>query len=84
MDLTAFEEAPAINVRARCTAAAYLVGDASGSGFGDCLWVDGDEGLDNCVWVLGWHLVIAIVELSGGIQLGSKAGRLTEVGPGKT
>ena len=37
MDLTAFDEAPAINVRARCTAAAYLVGDASGFGFGDCL-----------------------------------------------
>jgi hypothetical protein len=46
MDLTAFDEAPAINVRANCTAAAYLVGDASGSGFGDCLWVDRDEGLD--------------------------------------
>ena len=46
MDLTAFEEAPAINVGAKCTAAAYLVGDASGSGFGDCLWVDGEEGLD--------------------------------------
>ena len=46
MDLTAFDEAAAINVRANCTAAAYLVGDASGSGFGDCLWVDGDEGLD--------------------------------------
>lgn len=46
MDLTAFDEAPAINVRARSTAAAYLVGDASGSGFGDCLWVDGEDGMD--------------------------------------
>ena len=46
MDLTAFDEPPAITVRAISTAAAYLVGDASGSGFGDCLWVDGDEGLD--------------------------------------
>lgn len=46
MDLTAFDQAPAIDVRAKCKAAAYLVGDASGSGFGDCLWVDGDEGLD--------------------------------------
>jgi hypothetical protein len=46
MDLTAFQEPPAINVRARCSAAAYLVGDASGSGFGDCLWVEGEEGLD--------------------------------------
>jgi hypothetical protein len=46
MDLTAFDEAPSINVRATCTAVSYLVGDASGSGFGDCLWVDGEEGLD--------------------------------------
>jgi hypothetical protein len=35
-----------VHVRAICTAAAYLVGDASGSGFGDCLWVEGEEGLD--------------------------------------
>ena len=46
MDLTAFDEAPLVNVRANCTAAAYLVGDASGSGFGDCLWVEGEDGLD--------------------------------------
>jgi hypothetical protein len=46
MDLTGFDEAPAVHVRPSSTAAAYLVGDASGSGFGDCLWVNGEEGLD--------------------------------------
>jgi hypothetical protein len=46
MDLTGFDEAPAVHVRPSSTAAAYLVGDASGSGFGDCLWVDGEDGLD--------------------------------------
>ena len=46
MDLTAFDDSPLVNARANCTAAAYLVGDASGSGFGDCFWVEGDEGLD--------------------------------------
>jgi hypothetical protein len=46
MSLTAFDSAPAIDVRASSMAAAYLVGDASGSGFGDCLWVQGETGLD--------------------------------------
>ena len=35
-----------MEVRATSTAAAYLVGDASGSGFGDCLWVQGEEGMN--------------------------------------
>ncbi|KAI2492587.1 hypothetical protein MHU86_21971 [Fragilaria crotonensis] len=46
MVLTAFQEAPRMEVRATSTAAAYLVGDASGSGFGDCLWVQGEEGMN--------------------------------------
>ena len=46
MALTAFEEAPRMEVRASSSAAAYLVGDASGSGFGDCLWVQGEEGMN--------------------------------------
>ena len=46
MAITAFEKAPQIHVRARCTTAAYLVGEASGSGFVDCLWLEGEEGLD--------------------------------------
>jgi hypothetical protein len=35
-----------MEVRATSSAAAYLVGDASGSGFGDCLWVQGAKGMD--------------------------------------
>ena len=46
MTLTAFREAPRMEVRATSLAAAYLVGDASGSGFGDCLWVQGEKGMD--------------------------------------
>ena len=46
MTLTAFREAPRMEVRATTAAAAYLVGDASGSGFGDCLWVQGEDGMN--------------------------------------
>ena len=46
MEPTAFGEAPRIKARATNSAAAYLVGDASGSGFGDCLWVQGEEGMN--------------------------------------
>ena len=47
--LVAFtEEAhpPQIPVRASKTAGAYLWGDASGEGFGNCLWIEGESTID--------------------------------------
>ena len=46
MERTASGEAPRMEARATTSAAAYLVGDASGSGLGDCLWVQGEEGMN--------------------------------------
>ena len=43
MELTSEENPPDIPVRATNPAAIYLVGDASGRGFGTCSWIQGEK-----------------------------------------
>ena len=46
MKLTAYEVPPDIPIRAAHDRALYIVGDASGEGFGSCVWRQGDEVID--------------------------------------
>ena len=46
MRLTAYEVPPDIPIRASHDRALYIVGDASGEGFGSCVWRQGDEVID--------------------------------------
>ena len=46
MQLTRHLFPPKLPVRPSSTMAAYLVGDASGSGFGSSLWVEGQDQFD--------------------------------------
>ena len=46
MTLTAYDAPPDIPIRASHDRALYIVGDASGEGFGSCVWRQGDEVID--------------------------------------
>ena len=46
MVLTDYDEPPEIPIRAKNPDAIYIVGDASGSGFGSCVWVQGGRIVD--------------------------------------
>lgn len=46
MDFTSVTEPPQIPARPTCCRAIYLVGDASGSGFGTSVWEDNDRGVN--------------------------------------
>ena len=43
MEFTCFEDPPRIPVRPTISEATYIVGDASGSGFGSSSWIAGEE-----------------------------------------
>ena len=46
MELTCFEDPPRIPVRPTNSKATYIVGDASGSGFGSSSWIAGEEKIE--------------------------------------